>query len=300
MKDLYCDCCGKQITPQDANTDAQHTICNACYRSSYTRCDECGTMIHVEDACHSESKTHCYGCYESKFRHIYPHDFKPEPIFYGVVPRFFGVELEIDGGGHSDHNAKLLLDSVNTNGEYIYIKRDSSLFDGLEIVTHPMTLEYHLHQFNWNRLLHTAILLGYHADDAPTCGLHIHVNRQSLGTTVTEQQAAIQRIQMFIEKHWFKMQRFSRRNDEYRERMTICGNAAALNLDYPQTVEFRLFQGTLQTATLFACLQFVDRICSIALTSTDEEIQAMSWHGFLKTVYDEELLMFLMEHGLFS
>lgn len=82
--------------------------------------------------------------------------------------------------------------------------------------------------------------------------------------------------------------------------MTLCGKVAALNLEHPQTVEFRMFQSTLQTATLFACLQFVDRICSIALTSSEEDIQAMSWHRFLKTVYDEELLMFLTEHGLFS
>lgn len=298
MKDLSCVCCGKRILPQDAHTDAQHTICDSCYRKSYTRCDACETMIHIEDACRDKEKTYCCACYEERFRHIHPHDYKPTPIFYGAVPRFFGVELEIDGGGHSDEHAKMLLDAVNTDDEYIYIKRDRSLVDGLEIVTHPMTLKYHLRQFNWNRLLHTAILLGYHADDAPTCGLHIHVNRQSLGAIPTEQQAAIQRIQVFLKKHWYKILRFSRRSDEYCKRMTICGNVAALNPDHPQTVEFRMFQGTLQSATLYACLQSVDRICSIAQTSTDMEIQALTWHGFLRTVYDEELLMFLGEHEL--
>lgn len=105
-----------------------------------------------------------------------------------MIPRYFGVEPEIDDGGHSDRNAKILLDAVNTDAEYIYIKTDSSLHDGLEIVTHPMTLDFHLHHFAWDKLLRTASALGYRADDTETCGLHIHVNRSSLGNTQAEQE----------------------------------------------------------------------------------------------------------------
>jgi len=34
-----------------------------------------------------------------------------------------------------------------------YCKHDGSLNDGFEIVTHPMTLDYHLHRMPWEELL---------------------------------------------------------------------------------------------------------------------------------------------------
>ena len=90
-------------------------------------------MIHVENAYHTHGQTYCFSCYSDLFQSIHPHDYKPTPIFYGAVPRFFGVELELDDGGHSDENARILLETVNTDAEYIYIKTDQSLRDGLEM-----------------------------------------------------------------------------------------------------------------------------------------------------------------------
>lgn len=173
----YCDCCGKAVLPELLQRDSKYQICHACYRKSYTRCVSCQSMIHVEDAFHANAQTYCFVCYSDLFQCIHPHDYKPAPVFYGATPRFFGVELEIDEGGHSDENARILLESANTDAEYIYIKTDASLRDGLEIVSHPMTLEFHLQRFDWTKLMKTAEQLGYHADDADTCGLHIHVNR---------------------------------------------------------------------------------------------------------------------------
>ena len=43
-------------------------------------------------------------------------------------------------------NAQKLLDIANKNAENLYIKTDGSLNEGLELVTHPMTLEYHLNE----------------------------------------------------------------------------------------------------------------------------------------------------------
>ena len=255
-----CDCCGKVTPPELLHRDSRFQICIECYRKSYTRCAVCQTMIHVEDAYHSHGQTCCFSCYSNLFQSIHPHDYKPAPIFYGAIPRFFGVELEIDDGGHNDENARILLDAVNTDAEYIYIKTDSSLRDGLEIVTHPMTLNFHLYRFPWERLLRTAVQLGYCADDTDTCGLHIHVNRLSLGNTQEKQEAAISKIQTFLEAHQEEMRLFSRRTASYWNDHTH----AMLNLQHPDTVEFRLCRGTLQYAVLIRTIQIVNRICDHA------------------------------------
>lgn len=132
MKSI-CDCCGKFTPPELLHRDSRYQICDKCYRKSYTRCAACQSMIHVENAYHTHGQTYCFSCYSDLFQSIHPHDYKPTPIFYGAVPRFFGVELELDDGGHSDENARILLETVNTDAEYIYIKTDQSLRDGLEM-----------------------------------------------------------------------------------------------------------------------------------------------------------------------
>lgn len=253
-----CNCCGKVTSPELLHRDSRYQICDECYRKSYMRCVACRTMIHVEDAYHSCGQTYCFSCYSDLFRSIYPHDYKPAPVFYGAIPRFLGVELEIDDGGHNDENARILLETINTNAEYIYIKTDQSLRDGLEIVTHPMTLDYHLHRFNWERLMKTAEQLGYHADDADACGLHIHVNRSSLGHTPSEQEDTVNKIQAYMQAHQEQMRLFSCRKPEY----WMNPKHTMINLQHPDTVEFRLFQSTLQSERLFQVLQAIEQICT--------------------------------------
>ena len=60
--------------------------------------------------------------------------------------KYFGVELELDEAGEDNENAQELLDIVNSNRyeeEHMYAKHDGSLTEGFELVTHPMSLNYH-------------------------------------------------------------------------------------------------------------------------------------------------------------
>ncbi len=99
------------------------------------------------------------------------YSYKPDPIFRGNGKRYFGVELEIDNGGKDDDNACELLDTANRDCENIYIKTDSSLSDGLEIVTHPMTLDYHLNSMPWEDICDMALKLGYMSHKTKTSGI---------------------------------------------------------------------------------------------------------------------------------
>ena len=85
----------------------------------------------------------------------------PHLFFYGNEKRYFGVELEVDESGKDNDNAATLKSIANTHEENIYIKSDGSLEDGFEIVSHPMTLEYHTEEMNWKALLWEAVSMGY-------------------------------------------------------------------------------------------------------------------------------------------
>lgn len=56
---------------------------------------------------------------------------------------------------------KKLLNIANADAENLYIKTDGSLDDGLELVTHPMTLTYRLNEMPWAAVLHKAQEMDY-------------------------------------------------------------------------------------------------------------------------------------------
>ena len=136
---------------------------------------------------------------------------------HGVGTRYLGVELEIDGAGESSDHARKIQCAGNRDCEHIYIKHDGSLDDGLEVVTHPMTLSYHMSEMPWQAVIDKARQLGYTSHQAGTCGLHVHVNRSSLGDTYRQQDDTIAWILFLVETFWHELLRFSRRTQSQLE-----------------------------------------------------------------------------------
>ncbi len=109
-----------------------------------------------------------------------------------------GVALEIDGGGEVEEYAKALLVIANREAPRMYCKRDSSLDRGFELVSYPMSLCYHQQSMPWQDIVEQAVNMGYRSHETNTCGLHVHVNRSSLGAGEAEQEGSIARILYFI------------------------------------------------------------------------------------------------------
>ena len=78
------------------------------------------------------------------------------------------------------------------------------------------------------------------------------------------------------------------------------GRYTAVNLTNEDTVEIRIFRGTLKYNTLIATLQLVNAICDVAILLSDEELQEMSWHGFLDLIHEPELIQYLKERNLYK
>lgn len=116
------------------------------------------------------------------------------------------AELKIDGAGKDDDYAEELLDIANNDGEYIYIKSDGSLDDGMELVSHLMTLDYHK-DYCWSDIMRKAVSLGYRSHQTSTCGLHIHINRTAFSDNREEQDEVISRILYFMGRSFFYQKR---------------------------------------------------------------------------------------------
>lgn len=315
-----CDECNELIFTSESYGDEYTTLCSSCYNTRFTRCSCCDTLLRNEDAFHLDGYDYCSECYHDevdKNHSIHDYGYKPEPVFYGDSKRYFGIELEIDGAGKDSDNAEEILAIANRDEEHIYIKGDGSLDDGMELVTHPMSIEYHKN-YQWEEIMKKAISLGYRSHQTSTCGLHIHVNRSSLGETHDEQEDVISRILFFVETHWAELLRFSRRSEYSMNRWAARygyektgreildkakkgnnGRYAAVNLMNWATIEFRLFRGTLKYNTLIAAIELANEICDLAIHLTDEGIEKMSWSEFVDTIEAPELIQYLKERRLY-
>ena len=175
-----------------------------------------------------------------------------------------------------------------------------------------------MNEFPWEEILHRAVRLGYRSHQTSTCGLHIHVNRDSLASGSEEQDEVISRILYFVEHHWNELLKFSRRSEYTMSRWAARygyehtpkaimdkakkgsnGRYAAVNLCNHHTIEFRLFRGTLKYNTFLAAIQLVNRICEIAIHHTDETIAKLSWFDFVTEIQEPELIQYLKERQLY-
>lgn len=323
---LLCHECGQRILREDNAGDEDTPLCSSCYDRSYTNCTRCGALLELDHAYYlrddvDEEEPLCHSCHTARSNETEIHNYyyKPEPTFYGEGERYLGVELEIDGAGERTDHASRLMEAANFQGrEHVYIKHDGSLDDGMELVTHPMTLAYHLTEMPWGDITTEALRMGYTSHKACTCGLHVHVNRTAFGDTEEEQEEVIARILFFVENHWNELLRFSRRSRSQMEQWAarygrkddpkaVLDNAKkehyqrykCVNLTNYPTIEFRMFRGTLKLNTILATLQMVDRICDVALYLTDEEMQQLTWTEFAAGCTAPELVQYLKERRLY-
>jgi len=324
-KTTTCDNCGDRIWREDVHGDSVYTLCNHCYDYHYTNCENCGTLIHNNDAYYEdndEDYPYCYDCYQKLHeKPIKNYNYKPEPIFYGSGNLFYGIELEIDKGGEDDDNAQAILDIANKDSEHIYCKHDSSIESGFEIVSHPMSIDYHFSGIRWDKIFEKAIEMGYLSHKTSTCGLHIHCSRSSFGASISEQEIIIGKIIYFVEKNWNELVKLSRRKPEnlnrwaakyatisntteetYKKAKDKCmGRYVAVNLENYNTIEFRIFRGTLCYKTFVATLQLVDEICYLAINLSDKEMEELSWSDFVSRILPKkaELIEYLKSKRLY-
>lgn len=301
--------------------------CSACFSRNFFVCSSCGVIDKKPEAQKDDGEEICQSCFNEKYvvhGYIHSHDYKPVPTFFGTGNRYYGIELEIDCGGENPVNAGkvsyVAKHNATESDERIYCKRDGSLGDGFEIVTHPMSIDYHCSNMPWDKVLRAAREMGYTSHQAGTCGLHVHVSRKALGETDEGRSAVIARILYFIEIHWGEILVFSRRTASqlrqwakrygcHREPSEVLEYAYAaqdryscVNLANDNTIEFRMFRGTLVLNTLLATLQLVHSICDFAILSSDEMVKNTPWSSFVSSISPEampELVQYLKERRLY-
>lgn len=236
---FYCDSCNEYFTDDHANY---------CEDSDQYYCD----------ICHEENE-------ESREKYIHDYSYKPTPIFFGNDGLAMGIELEVEFDDNTQDAAENI--KYKFDDSRYYMKRDGSLDNGIEFVTHPLTYSHHVNVIDKLIDAIKAADSCAKSHNASTCGLHIHVGRDKL------KQGAENRLAMFFTYCSSELEIFGRRknnsyakfNKEFKREFYKAkkdfkelGRYSALNLNVNKTIEFRFFKGTLKKETLKASIEFTE------------------------------------------
>ena len=327
-------CYGDFPVDNDVRECVDGMLCYNCFVTWSGECENCGDIHHTDnfrycDYCGLDS---CYSCYEyhdcaedEENRYlpfVNSYSYKPNPNFLGNGNMFMGVELEVDlpNGIHSSDvgNVEELVD-IGKNGSLFYMKEDGSLMNGFEVVTHPATLSYHMKQFPWASVTSLLSNAGYKSHNTTTCGLHVHVNRTALGKTLQSQETVISKLVILFWKFWDRLVTFSRRNFNGLERWakgnhsyvnntilsdldeckTVRDRYVAINMTNRDTIEFRMFRGTLKKDTIIATLQLIELMVQMCHEVGISYIYNCSWKAIVdRAERFPELKNYLQEREL--
>lgn len=257
--------------------------CDNCYNNDTTECCDC----HRTFASSSIGSDHrCYECRTAANRnYINSYGYRPTPIFYGANQEgdnglFYGIELETDKGDASKFSRDLRV--VNE----VYCKHDGSLSsNGCEVVSHPATLTYHMNSNLWQSVNNYAIQDGMRSHDTTTCGFHIHISRKPFKDNNVSNYE--EKIALAFEKFWPQWVTFSRRKesslnqwasrydettiDGLREEMKYASRYHSVNVRNANTIEIRIFRGTLKVETIKATIWAVANIAERILAGWSPE-----------------------------
>lgn len=315
---IKCDCCGNVVYRSDTGwgktinsgvrIGGQFRYCKACITDhSVVQCNDCGCYVinaEIVPESHLCLKCHIARKASKKKAEIHSRTYKPKLVFISTAPIIdctYGLEIEVDDGRHSPD----LMEYLEELKELIRLKSDGSLNDGFEIVTFPMTLDFHKSVMPYDEMFRRLHDDKYTSHENSTCGLHIHVGRTGFGNTARSQNPAIGRFIWLTEVFKNEIKIFSRRK-EYRyckfyeltasmtpkQMLTYARNEnrhsryKAVNLQNAGTVEVRIFKGSLKTSTVLASIELCDYMRRYVIKNKDDSkyTSALTWNTFITGV----------------
>ena len=305
--------------------------CDDC-TTSYTReCHDCGRPFDEDHMyySHEECERFCSECYERRMNYgLHEYGYRPPIGFYGDAAKspYLGVELETDGGcDRREYCCELR--EIEGFDDHFWMTKDSSLDNGVEITSMPCTLAYHVGLTPMYEIIRsTALHHGFRSHEGGRCGLHVHVNRDFFGRSVELQDLGGYKMMRLLQRFCPNFTRFSRRRDnewcgyethrnyapsdpdedvrevlsKAREMKYETNHSQALNFQHDATFEFRIFRGTLNLSTFFACLAMVNGIAHVAKQHSSYYVESVEWsdlmHDVVKACDEPTAREFLREY----
>ena len=293
-----CSDCGEWM-PDDRRIETAEGefICQSCYEDSYFTCDNCGEVYPSRDYAGDGLCEGCFG--DGSNDNVHSYSYKPTPIFHrsqDEVPErllYMGVELELSHDSHCDRNDNIIeclhiLNEGESSERNVYLKEDSSLKAGFEIVSHPRTLA------SWHELKPTIekyFAAAQEYTDGNRDGLHVHISRRGmtpahmarLGAFIAACQDEITVVARRNSAQWAKYHKKPSDGQEVKNTLDSYDRYTALNWRNRSTAEFRIFRATLDVTEFYAAIEFSHAAYRFTKQAIGliEIIRGNPWEAFL-------------------
>jgi hypothetical protein len=264
-------------------------------------------------------------------RLIHDYSYRPDAIFHSTNKDerlFFGIEIEVEAKDDLRSSAEYAhqLESM----DLAYLKHDGSLNNGFEIVTHPMSHDFFKNEasdfFAVMEGLRSQSGIRVKSWDTSTCGLHIHISRTGFSggahmhrflNLVYSNPDFYSTLAGRSSDQWAKFTDIYQREyarDANGERIFNLDNGyeivskrtfmhklqpdrnsdrySAVNTNNRETLEMRIFRGTVNGETIKAQLDLAHASVEYTRTLTVQDIQqgALSADNFMWYVFQHEHL----------
>lgn len=266
--------------------------------------------------------------------HNYHESHRRSPSFYKLnrdgslktytptIQGHVGIELEVECRG-VDMPTRLS-DKVDfLMGNLATCEHDGSLCNGFEIITQPATVEAFLKGFKVDDLCALLESNGAKSHDTSSCGLHVHYSRAALGHTEQARDMVCAKILVLMDKFEDKLIKLARRHypsngyclkysnfnaageqstkkllDKYKPCKDCRDRYHSLNLTNANTIEFRIFKGTLNPLAIKATVELVETLVEFCKTHTTPQIQSCTWGELVAACKHEELAEYCHKRGV--
>lgn len=242
---------------------------------------------------------------------------------------YFGFELEVQR-----RNDSPTMEDMNEDAKYIRrtnrdlglcFQTDGSVSRGFEIISQPMTFDYiQENKERFKNILEYLQAQGYSSHDGGNCGLHVHVSRKYFGDTEEEQDKTLRKLLLFTETYKDELGRFSRRSnfqycrftsDKYaqdycsienrylksskvlKDMNKNCERYQVINTQNRNTIEIRIFRGTLKYETFMATLEFVNNLITMV---KEKETRKISFDNVINYKETEYLKQYCEDKNIYN
>lgn len=257
-------------------------ICQHCLENYYWWCESCDEYHGDNDECSNHGLINDYS-------------YRPTPIFYhteeeldnarvktkirnNVVRRarqmtYMGFELEVESMSRDKFRdgAELFQDIE----DLVYLKTDGSLNNGFEIVSHPMTLDWFMANFPFEKLEELKSL-DFEGWNVSSAGLHVHVSKDAFNGIAAEAKFVClihnnaNLFESLAGRSGSRWSQFDNGNtkDLRRKLLHMVGSDrySAVNMNNQNTLEVRIFKSSLKPERLQMALQLVDACVAFSNT----------------------------------
>lgn len=283
--------------------------CRDCYHDMFFWCESCDQEHHRDDYAGDGL---CCGCYEDDGgdRHVHWRHYK---LPGETTKLYYGIELEV--GSFEDDGPdvrRYIRDRVDTS--FFAIKDDGSIYEGdgirggAEVVSHPATYNYLMNNKHlWNTVLGCTdnAIYSYKLN---TCGIHIHVSRDYFTKDHLERLLRMVYLQpaftrLISQRKGYQLNQWAKLNtvwaggkrvkptkhvlkDKANENRPNNDRYEAVNLTNYDTIEFRLFRGTMSKTAFWKNLEYVHAL--IEFTRINKKYSDLTLKNFVKFVRDRQ------------